>query len=310
MPLLLSPSFKQLFISQQLALELPISLEEIKNAILCCGSDKAPGPDGLTFKILKQKWDIMKDDIASYVRYFENYGSLSRGCNSSFITVIPKVDDPITLTDYSPISLIGCMYKILAKILTNRLKLVTESVVDEVQTAYVAGRNILDGPLIINEILSWAKKAKEKIFLLKIDFKKAFDSINWNYLDSIMGQMGFGTKWRSWIRGCLRSLMASVLVNGSPTEEFPISKGVRQGDPLSPFLFIIAMEGLNVAMKEACNKGLFQGIKLPHNGPKVSHLFYVDDAIFVGEWNSSSIKNLSRILNCFHVSSGLKVKFL
>lgn len=123
-------------------------------------------------------------------------------------------------------------------------------------------------------------------------------------------QMGFGSKWRFWIRGCLTSSMSSVLINESPTGEFPISQGVRQGDPLSPFLFITAMEGLNIAINNAYSKSLINGIKLPNDGPRLSHLFYTDNAIFVGEWCSESIKNLSRILKCFHISSGLKVNFL
>nr|KAJ0194161.1 hypothetical protein LSAT_V11C800395240 [Lactuca sativa] len=98
--------------------------------------------------------------------------------------------------------------------------------------------------------------------------------------------MRFGNKWRTWIYGCLSSLQALVILNGSSTKEFDISKGVRHGDPLSPFLFIIAMEGLNI-----------------------SHLFYIDDALFIGEWSRSNLKNLARILRCFHVSSGLKVNF-
>lgn len=110
--------------------------------------------------------------------------------------------------------------------------------------------NILDGPLIINEICSWAKQIKRKV-LFKFDFDKAFDSINWNYLDSVLDQMGFGSKWRAWIRGCLFSSRASIIMNRCDTKEFNISRGMRQGDPLSPFLFIIAMEGLNVALKTA-----------------------------------------------------------
>ncbi|KAI3520556.1 hypothetical protein L1887_10005 [Cichorium endivia] len=124
-----------------------------------------------------------------------------------------------------------------------------------------------------------------------------------------MEQMGFGTKWRSWIHGCLTSSRTSVIINGSPTDEFQISKGVRQGDPLSPFLFIIAMEGLNVALEAARDKGLFKGVKLPRNGPTLTHLFYADDAIFVGEWDRTNLKNLARILKCFHIASGLKVNF-
>ena len=112
-----------------------------------------------------------------------------------------------------------------------------------------------------------------------------------------------------WIRGYLQSTRLSVLVNGSPTKEFKMQKGVRQGDPLSPFLFILAMEGLNIAMKAAGDKSIFKGVKIPHSGTVISHLFYADDALFIGEWSEDNIKNLARVLRCFHVSSGLKVNF-
>lgn len=160
-----------------------------------------------------------------------------------------KVKDPLRLDDFRPISLIGSLYKIIAKILALRFKKVIGSVVGDVQSAFVEGGNILEGPLIVNEICSWAKHRKKEILLFKADFNKAFDSVNWGYLESIMLQMNFGPKWRSWIRGCLESARASIIINGSATKEFVLSKGVRQGDPLSPFLFIIAMEGLNIAMQ-------------------------------------------------------------
>lgn len=147
------------------------------------------------------------------------------------------------------------------------------------------------------------------MFLFKVDFNKAFDSINWNYLFSVMSQLGFGEKLIFWIKGCLSSSRASVLINGSATKEFHISKGVRQGDPLSPFLFIIAMEGLNVAMRTACQKSLFHAVKVPKDGPDISHLFYADDVLFVGKWLRSNFTNLARVLRCFHVVSGLKVNF-
>nr|KAJ0200215.1 hypothetical protein LSAT_V11C600306310 [Lactuca sativa] len=121
--------------------------------------------------------------------------------------------------------------------------------------------------------------------------------------------MGFGNRWRFWIRGSLASSRAFVLINGVPTKEFPITKGVRQGDLLSPFLFIIAMEGLNVAIRSAIQNSLYSGISLPNNGPSISHLFYADDVLFVGDCSLSNFKNLSRILKCFHVVSGLNVNF-
>lgn len=145
--------------------------------------------------------------------------------------------------------------------------------------------------------------------MFKVDFEKAFDSINWEYLDSIFAQMRFGSKWRQWIRGCLNSSWISVIVNGSPTDELKISKGVRQGDPLSPFLFIIAMEGLNVALEVARDKEIFKGIQIP-SGPILTHIFYVDDALFVGEWSRSNLKNLARILNCLNITLGLKVNLI
>ncbi|KAL4560863.1 hypothetical protein LXL04_033019 [Taraxacum kok-saghyz] len=202
---------------------------------------------------------ISVDDIMRFVKYFETHGCFSKGCNLSFITLIPKVKDPLSLNDFRPISLIGCVYKIIAKTLATRLKKVIETVIDEVQTAFIGGRNILDGPMVINEVCNWAKKEKHKAFLFKVDFDKTFDSINWNYLVSVMKQMGFGEKWICWIKGCLSSSRASVITNGSPTKDFLITRGFRQGDPLSPFLFIIAMEGLNVAMKSKDKGGLGEG---------------------------------------------------
>lgn len=122
-----------------------------------------------------------------------------------------------------------------------------------------------------------------------------------------MEQMNFGDKWRRWILGCLSSARASVLINGSPTLEFNIKRGIRQGDPLSSFLFAIALEGLSVSIKEACSQNLFDGVSLPNNGPTISHLMYADDVSFVGEWSESNLINLNRILRCFYIALGLKV---
>lgn len=116
------------------------------------------------------------------------------------------------------------------------------------------------------------------------------------YLDDIIAQMNFGIKWRTWIRGCLESARASIIINGSPTKEFAMSKGVRQGDPLSLFLFIIVMEGLSVAMKSTASKGIFDGIHIPNSDSSLSHLLYADDALFLGEWSKRNIANLARIL--------------
>ncbi|KAJ9560661.1 hypothetical protein OSB04_005821 [Centaurea solstitialis] len=174
----------------------------------------------------------------------------------------------------------------------------------------IKGRSILDGTLVINEILDWAKRSKNQMLIFKIDFEKAFDSLNWGFLDDILAQMGFGDRWRAWVRGCITTTRVSILVNGSPTKEFRMEKGVRHGDPLAPFLFILAMEGLYVAMKEAQLKGIFKGIHLDNVREEISILQYADDAIFLGDWTRRNVTNLIRILQCFHICSGLKINFL
>ncbi|GJZ87056.1 RNA-directed DNA polymerase, eukaryota, partial [Tanacetum coccineum] len=196
----------------------------IQDAVWCCWGEKAPGPDGLTFKLLKKRWDVFSSDIISYVKEFEIKAFIAKGCKSSFIALVTKVDEPLSFNDYRPISLIGCQYKIIAKVLANRLVKVISSVVSEVQMAFIKGGQTIDGPLIVDEIISWAKLTKRKMFFLNVDFEKAFDSLDWSFLDSIMTQMGISIKWKNWISACLNSAYASVLVNRSPTSEFKIEK--------------------------------------------------------------------------------------
>ncbi|GKE05044.1 reverse transcriptase domain, reverse transcriptase zinc-binding domain protein, partial [Tanacetum coccineum] len=234
---------------------------------------------------------------------------ISRGCNASFVTMIPKVADPIGLGDYRPISLIGCYYKIIAKMLAERVKRVVGDVVGEVQNAFIKGRYILDGVLIANETMEFLKKKKRKGLIFKVDFEKAYDSINWRFLLGIMRRMGFGNKWIRWVDTCLRSASMSILVNGSPSEEFGLERGVRQGDPLSPFLFILAAEGLNAIVSEAVEKGIFRGVVVGDNNVMVPHLQYADDTIFFGDWDKDNAKSLMCILKCFEEASGLKVNY-
>ncbi|KAK9077285.1 hypothetical protein SSX86_005622 [Deinandra increscens subsp. villosa] len=308
-PLFLSDKFKKLSLSDSASLISPFSLQEIKCAVWSCGSDKAPGPDGFNFRFIKTHWDLLGPNFLEILQHFHSTGTISPGCNSSFISLIPKRKDPLQASHFRPICLIGCIYKIISKVLAIRLKSVIASVISNTQSAYVGDRSILDGPLVLNETIAWLKQKKKKAMLFKVDFEKAFDSLNWNFLDSILTQMAFPDKWRSWIRSCLSSSKSSILVNGSPTQEFQIQRGVKQGDPLSPFLFIIAMEALHIASEKATLSGLFTGIQLPAEGPTLSHLLYADDVIFLGEWRESNCRYLARFLRCFHISSGLKINY-
>ncbi|XP_071700132.1 uncharacterized protein [Rutidosis leptorrhynchoides] len=172
-----------------------------------------------------------------------------------------------------------------------------------------AGRNILDGALIANETLDYLKKKHDKSLIFKVDFEKAFDCLSWDFLMEVMEHMGFGEKWRRWILSCLKSASISILVNGSPTDEFMLGRGVRQGDPLSPFLFIITAEGLNLLTKKAVQNGLFSGVEVGCDNVLISHLQYADDTIFFGSWSEGNMLNLMKILKCFELTSGLKVNY-
>lgn len=177
-------------------MEGDISMEEVKRAVWDCGNKKAPGPDSFTFKFMKNYWEELKLDILAYVKHFEKWESFSNGCNSSFITLAAKVKDLLSLGDYRPIRLIGSLYKIIAKLLATRIRSALGECIGEIQTTFVEGRNILEGPLIVNEICLWGKKTNKKVLLFKVDFNKAFDSVNWNFLDYMMQQINFGIKWR------------------------------------------------------------------------------------------------------------------
>ncbi|XP_071731598.1 uncharacterized protein [Rutidosis leptorrhynchoides] len=309
-PSLIDLSYPTLSPDEANDLETPILESEVLEAIHDCGSSKAPGPDGFNLRFFKKFWDIIKEDVLNAISWFWEKGEFSKGCNASFVTLSPKKSDPITLSDYRPISLISSYYKIVAKILSNRLRKVIPKLIGSEQSAFLRERYILDGVLIANESIDFLKIHKKRSLIFKVDFEKAFDSLNWDFLLEVMSCMGFGTRWCDWIRGCLKSASISVLINGSPTREFSMGRGVRQGDPLSPFLFILAAEGLNILTKAAVDRGIFKGVEIGNDKVTISHLQYADDTIFFGEWSNSNASNLIKILKCFELASGLKVNFL
>ncbi|GKD22429.1 RNA-directed DNA polymerase, eukaryota, reverse transcriptase zinc-binding domain protein [Tanacetum coccineum] len=184
--------------------------------------------------------------------------------------------------------------------------MVISTLVSDVQSAFISNRQILDGSFILNELISWCKAKKSKTMVFKVDFEKAYDSVRWDFLDDLLGKFGFGSKWRGWIKGCLTSTKGSILVNGNPTAEFKFYKGLKQGDPLSPFLFILVMESLHFSFNQVLNAGLFKGVRID-NSLTLSHLFYADDAVFIGKWDKSNLITLVNMLKCFFLASGLKI---
>nr|GEZ63199.1 RNA-directed DNA polymerase, eukaryota [Tanacetum cinerariifolium] len=172
-------------------LERQVNLDEIKEAIWDCGSSKASGPDGYTFAFVKKFWGTIHIDLHEFVDYFFTFSTMPHGANSSFFTLIPKVNNPTCIMDFPPISLIGIHYKIITKILANSLAKVVDKIISKEQSAFIAGCQILDGPLILTEIIEWYKIRQKKLLIFKVDFEKAFDSISWKFMDHIPVKLAF-----------------------------------------------------------------------------------------------------------------------
>ncbi|GKD53611.1 RNA-directed DNA polymerase, eukaryota, partial [Tanacetum coccineum] len=151
----------------------------------CWCKARAPGPDDFTFGFYRRFWKVIENDVFDAVNHFFTYGDIPKGCNSSFIALIPKIPDANVVKDFRPISLIGSLYKIIAKILANRLVVVLGDIVNEVQSAFIADRQILDGPFILNEVLQWCKSKKKQSLIFKVDFEKAYDSVRCDFLDEV-----------------------------------------------------------------------------------------------------------------------------
>jgi hypothetical protein len=186
--------------------------------------------------------------------------------NSTFISLIPKVSGAAKLKDFRPISLVSGIYKIISKVLTNRLRLVMSKIISSPQNAFVKVRQILDSVLIASESLDFRLKSGEPGLLCKLDMEKAYDHVSWDFLLYMLRRCGFGQKWCSWIAYCISTVSFSVLINGSSAGFFNRSKGVRQGDPLSPFLFVIVMEAFSRMVKASVEQGLFSGFVVGNRG--------------------------------------------
>ncbi|KAJ9701371.1 hypothetical protein PVL29_006637 [Vitis rotundifolia] len=272
--------------------------------------DKAPGPDGFTLAFWQACWDFLKEEIVELFKEFYEQRSFVKSLNTTFLTLIPKKGGAEDLGDFRPISLLGGLYKLLAKVLANRLKKVLDKLVSEDQNAFVRGRQILDASLIANEVVDYWKKRKEKGLICKLDIEKAYDSINWSFLMKVLSKMGFGSRWRDWIWWCISTARFFILINGALEGFFSNTKGLRQGDPLSPYLFVLGMEVFSILLRRVADGGFLPGCSLWGRGGgemMVTHLLFADDTIIFCEAKKEQVTNLSWILAWFEASSGLRI---
>ena len=206
--------------------------------------------------------------MAVFHHFFAN-GQFEKSLNATFITLIPKKHAANEIRDFRPVSLVGGgVYKIIAKVLANCLRSVMGDIISASQNAFVRDRQILDLVLIANECLDSRLKFGVSGLICKLDVEKAFDNVNWNFLLQMLERSGFSAKWRQWILFCLFTVRFSILINGSPCGFFGSTRGLRQGDPLSPLLFVLVMEALGRMLDKAVHEGRMSGL----NGEEIGRL--------------------------------------
>jgi hypothetical protein len=290
------------------ALASQFSVEEMDGVIAKMPIDKSPGPDGFNGFFLKKCWDIIKSDFYSLAKDFGNLAVSLENINSSFITLVPKKPSPEQIGDYRPISLTNCCLKFLSKMVADRLQDRILECIHKNQYGFIKGRSIHDCLAWSFEYLHQCKASGKPIVILKLDFEKAFDSIEHEVIYLLMRQKGFPETFIGWVKCFLESGTSAVLVNGVPGRKFRCRRGVRQGDPLSPLLFVLGAELLQYVINDLRSRGLLN-LPLDIGVQDFPIVQYADDTILVLEADSAQLAVLKEALEDFSASSGLSINF-
>ncbi|KAA3467081.1 reverse transcriptase [Gossypium australe] len=239
----------------------PFREDEIRKALKGMGPTKAPGPDGFPAVFFQKYWHIVGKEVLGYCLGVLNEGRDADLANTTNIVLIPKVQKPTSFVNFRPISLCTVVYKIIARTIANRMQDVMAICIDQVQSAFVPGRLISDNILLAYETLHTFKQkrtGKKGYMAVKLDMSKAYDRVEWDFIKEVMNKMGFDRKWIELIMRCVTSVSYAVTINGNRGRSFKPSRGLRQGDPFSPFLFLICSEGLSALMRTAKKEGLIR----------------------------------------------------
>ena len=284
-----------------------ITEEEVLEAILDIGPHKAPGPDGFTAVFYHKLWEDLKPEVMKEIKDFFDRDYLDPQINHTNLCLIPKIYPPTGMKEFRPIALCNVSYKIISKILVNRLKKHLDSIISENQNAFIPGRMISDNIVVAHEIFHSLKARKRQAtsyMAIKTDITKAYDGLEWVFLKRTMEEMGFDEKWVGWIMACITTVRYSVLINGAPKGYITTERGLRQGDPLSPYLFILCAEVLSHMMNKAKLDRSLLGVKISNQAPPVNHLLFADDSLFFSLSNVKAARKLKDIFHKYEVASG------
>jgi hypothetical protein len=259
------------------------------------------GPDGLNAAFYKSACLWVADDVYSLVTSFYTSALMQPKINQTFIVLVPKKIQPTIPQDFRPTSLSNVIYKIIAKSLAERLKPHLPNFIDNAQAAFIKNRHISSNIIIMQEIIhSFHLKAwRQQAFLLKIDLAKAFDRLEWSFIHHTLSRLGLSTHFISLIHACISTPTFVVLVNGEPTELFKSHRGIRQGCPLSPYLFVLAINELSIALQQELQCANLTGVTLGPGCPPIHSLLFADDLILCGRATIQEATQIKGILQHF-----------
>jgi hypothetical protein len=290
----------------QNSLTQPITDQEIWNALKNIEDTKAPGIDGFNSKFFKASWNVIKSDVIAAVHEFFDYDRLYAPINCALVTLIPKSSDAKTMKDMRPIACCTTMYKIISKILTTRLSKVITVVVDESQSAFVPGKIIHDNIIIAHELLrGYNRKHISPRCAIQMDLQKAYDTVEWTALEMIMREMNFPKKFINWIMICVSTVSYKYAINGQQSELLKAKRGLRQGDPISPLLFVLIMEYLHRCLKNLHKKPDFN-FHPKCEKLQITNICFADDLIMFTRGDETSVKLMMGEFKKFSDSTGLK----
>ncbi|GKV06468.1 hypothetical protein SLEP1_g18364 [Rubroshorea leprosula] len=290
-------------------LNIPPFDSEIKQAIFSMKPFKAPGPDGLHVAFFQKFWFVVKNKLCNEIRNIFNSGVMPESWSASLITLIPKINKPDSISQYRPIGLCNVSYKVVTKIIVLRLKKFIGDLISPMQSSFIPGRNGIDNVTLLREFVHsfHKKKGNKGDMIVKLDLEKAYDRLEWSFIKETLTFFNLPPLMIKLIMSCISSASFSCIINGGVTESFKPSRGLRQGDPLSPYLFILCLEYLSLNLHHGTNSGLWKGSKLGKSGPLFSHLFFADDLIFIGKATTSNALYLKQLLDFFCFRSGQSI---
>ena len=268
---------------------------------------KAPRPDGRPPLFFQHFWSKVGGEVTTIVLDFLNSGISPPKFNETHIMLIPKCNEPKKITEYRPISLCNVVYKIASRVIVNRLKKILPTIISDTQSAFVHRRLITDNVLVAFEAMyhiNRKKSGKMGEMALKLDMSKAYNRVEWVFLEKIMQKLGFDDKWKALIMRCVTTVSYSIKINGTPRGCIIPSRGIRQGDPLSPYLFLLCAEGLSTLIRKAVEEGQMGGIAVSCGGPRLSHLFFADDGLIFCKASINECSEPKRILQVYEDASG------